>query len=74
MANMARFTAPIPSWAGRIRRLALDRRPAFARRIRRNDQPGKLRGAMKEILPVAEIMRHLVAEPEATLSRAVDFR
>jgi hypothetical protein len=29
---------------------------------------------MKEILPVAEIMRRLVAETEAALSRAVDFR
>jgi hypothetical protein len=29
---------------------------------------------MKEILPVAEIMRHLVAETEAALSRAVEFR
>jgi hypothetical protein len=31
-------------------------------------------GAIKEILPVAEIMRRLVAETEAALSRAVDFR
>jgi hypothetical protein len=29
---------------------------------------------MKEILPVAEIMRRLGAETEAALSRAVDFR
>jgi hypothetical protein len=29
---------------------------------------------MKEILPVAEIMRRLVAETEAALSRAEDFR
>jgi hypothetical protein len=29
---------------------------------------------MKEILPVAEIMQRLVAETEAALSRAVDFR
>jgi hypothetical protein len=28
----------------------------------------------KEILPVAEIMQGLVAETEAALSRAVDFR
>jgi hypothetical protein len=29
---------------------------------------------MKEILPVAEIMQRLVAETEAALLRAVDFR
>jgi hypothetical protein len=29
---------------------------------------------MKEILPMAEIMRRLVAETEAALPRAVDFR
>jgi hypothetical protein len=29
---------------------------------------------MREILPVAEIMQRLVAETEAALSRAVDFR
>jgi hypothetical protein len=29
---------------------------------------------MKEILPVAEIVQRLVAETEAALSRAVDFR
>jgi hypothetical protein len=29
---------------------------------------------MKEILPVAEIMQRLVAETEAALSPAVDFR
>jgi hypothetical protein len=29
---------------------------------------------MKEILPVPEIMQRLVAETEAALSRAVDFR
>jgi hypothetical protein len=31
-------------------------------------------GGIKEILPVAEIMQRLVAETEAALSRAVDFR
>jgi hypothetical protein len=31
-------------------------------------------GAIKEILPVAEIMQRLAAETEAALSRAVDFR
>jgi hypothetical protein len=31
-------------------------------------------GGIKEVLPVAEIMRPLVAETEAALSRAVEFR
>jgi nitronate monooxygenase/enoyl-[acyl-carrier protein] reductase II len=35
---------------------------------------GQTAGGIKEILPVAEIMRRLVAETEAVLSRAVDFR
>jgi NAD(P)H-dependent flavin oxidoreductase YrpB (nitropropane dioxygenase family) len=35
---------------------------------------GQTAGGVKEILPVTEIMRRLVAETEAALSRAVDFR
>jgi NAD(P)H-dependent flavin oxidoreductase YrpB (nitropropane dioxygenase family) len=35
---------------------------------------GQTTGAMKEILPVAEIMQRLVAETEAALSRTKDFR
>jgi NAD(P)H-dependent flavin oxidoreductase YrpB (nitropropane dioxygenase family) len=35
---------------------------------------GQTAGGIKEILPVAEIVRRLVAETEAALSRAVDFR
>jgi hypothetical protein len=35
---------------------------------------GQPAGAINEILPVAEIMRRLVPEIEAALSRAVDFR
>ena len=35
---------------------------------------GRTAGAIKEILPVAEIMPRLVAEIQAALSRAVDFR
>jgi NAD(P)H-dependent flavin oxidoreductase YrpB (nitropropane dioxygenase family) len=35
---------------------------------------GQAAGAIKEILPVAEILQRLVAETEAALSRAVDFR
>jgi hypothetical protein len=31
-------------------------------------------GGIKEILPVVEIMRRLVAETEAALSRAEEFR
>jgi hypothetical protein len=38
-----------------------------------NDQPGRPRAEIKEILPVAEIMQRLVAETEAALLRAVDF-
>ena len=35
---------------------------------------GQTAGGIKEILPVAEIMQRLIAETEAALSRAVDFR
>jgi nitronate monooxygenase/enoyl-[acyl-carrier protein] reductase II len=35
---------------------------------------GQTAGGIKEILPVTEIVRRLVAETEAALSRAVDFR
>jgi hypothetical protein len=35
---------------------------------------GQTASGIKEILPVAEIMRRLVAETDAALSRAVDFR
>ena len=35
---------------------------------------GQTAGGMKEILRVAEIMRRLVDETEASLSRAVNFR
>jgi NAD(P)H-dependent flavin oxidoreductase YrpB (nitropropane dioxygenase family) len=35
---------------------------------------GQTAGGIKEILPVAEIMQRLMAETEAALSRAVDFR
>jgi NAD(P)H-dependent flavin oxidoreductase YrpB (nitropropane dioxygenase family) len=35
---------------------------------------GQTVGGIKEILPVAEIMQRHVAETEAALSRAVDFR
>jgi nitronate monooxygenase/enoyl-[acyl-carrier protein] reductase II len=35
---------------------------------------GQTVGGIREILPVAEIMRRLVAETEAALSRAADFR
>jgi enoyl-[acyl-carrier protein] reductase II len=35
---------------------------------------GQTAGGVKEVLPVAEIMQRLVAETEAALSRAVDFR
>jgi NAD(P)H-dependent flavin oxidoreductase YrpB (nitropropane dioxygenase family) len=35
---------------------------------------GQTAGGITEILPTAEIVRRLVAETEAALSRAVDFR
>jgi NAD(P)H-dependent flavin oxidoreductase YrpB (nitropropane dioxygenase family) len=35
---------------------------------------GQTAGGIKEILPVAEIMRRLVAATEAALSRAKDLR
>jgi hypothetical protein len=35
---------------------------------------GQTAGGIKEILRMAEIMRPLVAETEAVLSQAVDFR
>jgi NAD(P)H-dependent flavin oxidoreductase YrpB (nitropropane dioxygenase family) len=35
---------------------------------------GQTVGGIKEILPVAEIMQRLLAETDAALSRAEDFR
>jgi hypothetical protein len=65
------FHGAIPSWAGSIRQPALDRRLS----LRTTDTTaGQTVGGIKEILPVAEIMQRLVAETEAALSRAVDFR
>jgi NAD(P)H-dependent flavin oxidoreductase YrpB (nitropropane dioxygenase family) len=54
-----------------IRQPALDGRLS----LRTTDTTaGQTAGGIREILPVAEIMRRLVAEAEATLSRAEDFR
>jgi hypothetical protein len=68
------FHGAIPSWAGSIRQPALDRRLS----LRTTDTTimiSRADGGRNEgILPVAEIMQRLVAETEAALSRAVDFR
>jgi hypothetical protein len=71
---MARFTPLIPSWDGDVRRprstvASGHHMTGTAIMISRADG-----GRNEGNLPVAEIMRRLVAETEAALSRAEDLR
>ena len=48
--------------------------PLIAKSLSAADSAARTAGGIKEVLPVAEIMQRRVAETEAALSRAVDFR
>jgi hypothetical protein len=71
---MARFTAPIPSWVGSVRRPVLDRRSAFGT-TQTTIMISRADGESNQGNPAGgRDHASSVAETEAALSRAEDFR